>query len=183
MGGIELDRRMREVLIDAFNAETGKDKREDKREDKRDMVKLWKEAVRVKALLSANNEAMAIVESEMDFKTRVARAQFAEKCKDLKSEFAKPIGDLLKNAGLTLDNLIPSSSWEEAPGSLWPKQPSKLRLDSTSPSKLVLLSLTTLLSDKIALNVNAVEAAVLWAALYGASLEAIQDSGHQGQRY
>jgi len=103
MGGIELDRRMREVLIGAFNAKTGKDKRE----DKRDMVRLWKEGMRVKTLLSANNEAMAIVESEMDFKTRVTRAQFAEKYKDLKSEFVKPIGDLLKNAGLTLDNLIP----------------------------------------------------------------------------
>jgi len=103
MGGIELDRRMREILIGAFNAKTGKDKRE----DKRDMVKLWKEALRIRAILSDNNEAMTIVESDIDFKTRVTRAQFEEKCKDLKSEFAKPIGDLPKNAGLTLDNLIP----------------------------------------------------------------------------
>jgi len=30
-GGVELDRRMREILIDAFSAKTGKDKREDNR--------------------------------------------------------------------------------------------------------------------------------------------------------
>jgi len=103
-GGVELDRRMREILIDAFNAKTGKDIRE----DKRGMAKLWKEALRVKAILSANSEAVAIVESlawDIDFKTKVTRAQFEEKCKDLKTDFAKPIEDALKNAGLTLDNV------------------------------------------------------------------------------
>lgn len=103
-GGVELDRRMREILIDAFNAKTGRDIRE----DKRGMAKLWKEALRVKAILSANSEAVAIVESlawDIDFKSKVTRAQFEEKCKDLKSEFAKPIEDALKNAGLTLDNV------------------------------------------------------------------------------
>ena len=47
------------------------------------MAKLWKEAPRVKAIPSANNEAMAIVESlvwDINFKTKVTRAQFEEKC-------------------------------------------------------------------------------------------------------
>ena len=41
------------------------------------MAKLWKEALRVKAILGANNEAMAIVESlawDIDFKTKLTRA-------------------------------------------------------------------------------------------------------------
>jgi len=135
-GGVELDRRMRDILIDAFDAKTGKDVQE----DKRGMANLWKEALRVKAILSANNEAMAIVESlawDIDFKTKVTRSQFEEKCKDLKSEFAKPIDDALKDAGLTWTTSLPSSSREEAPGSLWSKPLSKLRLESTSPSKLI----------------------------------------------
>jgi hypoxia up-regulated 1 len=56
-GGIELDRRMRQILIDMFNAKA----RKDIREDKRGMAKLWKEAGRVKAILSANTEATSAV--------------------------------------------------------------------------------------------------------------------------
>ena len=100
-GGTELDRRMREILIDAFNA---KNKR-DIREDKKGMVKLWKEAQRIKAILSANTEAVATVESlawDIDFKTKVTRSAFESVCTDLKEQFAKPIEDVLRNAGLTL---------------------------------------------------------------------------------
>ena len=56
-GGVELDRRMREILIDGFNAKHGRDVRQ----DAKGMAKLWKEAGRVKAILSANTEAMAQV--------------------------------------------------------------------------------------------------------------------------
>ena len=105
-GGTELDRRMREILIDAFNAKTKKDVRE----DKKGMVKLWKEAQRVKAILSANTEAVATIESlawDIDFKTKVTRSDFESVCTDLKSQFAKPIEDALRNAGLTLVSVIP----------------------------------------------------------------------------
>jgi hypoxia up-regulated 1 len=109
-GGTELDRRMREILIEAFNA---KNKR-DIREDKKGMVKLWKEAQRVKAILSANTEAVATIESlawDIDFKTKVTRSAFESVCKDLKGKFAKPIEDALHNAGLTLVSLILSFFW------------------------------------------------------------------------
>lgn len=56
-GGTELDRRLREILLDLFKAKHGKDLRGDKRA----MAKLWKEAGRVKAILSANSEAMSSV--------------------------------------------------------------------------------------------------------------------------
>lgn len=56
-GGTELDRRLREILIESFNTKHGKDVRQ----DKKGMAKLWKEAGRVKAVLSANSEATAQV--------------------------------------------------------------------------------------------------------------------------
>lgn len=100
-GGTELDRRLREILIENFNA---KHKR-NVREDKRGMAKLWKEAQRVKSILSANMDATSTIESlawDIDFKTKVTRSEFEAKCEDLKAHFAKPIEDALRNAGLTL---------------------------------------------------------------------------------
>ena len=57
IGGNELDRRLRELLIEAFNAKHKKDIRG----NKRGMAKLWKEAGRVKSILSANSDAVATV--------------------------------------------------------------------------------------------------------------------------
>lgn len=56
-GGVELDRRLRELLVNDFN----KKHKKEIREDKRGMAKLWKEAGRIKAILSANAEATASV--------------------------------------------------------------------------------------------------------------------------
>ena len=56
-GGTELDRRLREILVDSFVSKH----RRDIRKDKRGMAKLWKEAGRIKAILSANSDAMATV--------------------------------------------------------------------------------------------------------------------------
>lgn len=56
-GGTELDRRLREILVEEFNTKHHKDIRG----DKRGMAKLWKEAGRVKAILSANTDAIATV--------------------------------------------------------------------------------------------------------------------------
>jgi len=56
-GGTELDRRLREILIENFNSKHKKNIRE----DKKGMAKLWKEAGRVKAILSANLDATATV--------------------------------------------------------------------------------------------------------------------------
>jgi len=119
--------------------------------------------------LSANNEAMAIFENfawDIDFKTKLTRAQFEEKYKDLKSEFANE--DSLKNAGLTLDSL--TSVIFMGGGTRIPMVQTavKAAVRGYVPFKIsLLLSLTTLLSDKIPLNVNADEAAVL--GLYGAN--------------
>jgi hypoxia up-regulated 1 len=56
-GGTELDRRLRDILVESF---ISKHKR-DIRSDKRAMAKLWKETGRLKAILSANLDAISTV--------------------------------------------------------------------------------------------------------------------------
>ena len=56
-GGTELDRRLREILVEEFEHKHGVGIREDAKA----MMKLWKEADRLKSILSANTEASARV--------------------------------------------------------------------------------------------------------------------------
>jgi hypoxia up-regulated 1 len=56
-GGTELDRRMREILVEEFEHKHGVRIRDDPKA----MMKLWKEAERLKAILSANTEASSRV--------------------------------------------------------------------------------------------------------------------------
>ncbi|KAI6112082.1 heat shock protein 70 family [Pisolithus croceorrhizus] len=152
-GGTELDRRLREILIEAF---INKHKR-DIRKDKRGMAKLWKEAGRIKSILSANTDATATVESlafDIDFKAKITRAQFEKSCQDLNDRFAQPIYDALANAGLNLDNLA-----------------SVILTGGSSRTPMIQSAVKVAVGeDRIAQNVNADESAVLGAALYGASL-------------
>ncbi|KAG2117711.1 Hsp70 protein-domain-containing protein [Suillus clintonianus] len=152
-GGTELDLRLRDILIDSFMSKH----RRDIRKDKRGMAKLWKEAGRVKAILSANSDATSTVESvafDIDFKTKVARAEFENACKDLHSRFARPIYDALSNAELSLENIS-----------------SVILTGGNSRTPMVQAAVKSAVGeDRIALNVNADESAVLGAALYGASL-------------
>jgi hypoxia up-regulated 1 len=100
-GGTELDRRVRDLLVQDFNKKYGKDIRT----DKRGMARLWKEAGRVKAILSANMESRVTVESiafDIDYKSKMTRAAFEQACDDLKPRFAQPILDAIAHAGLTL---------------------------------------------------------------------------------
>jgi hypoxia up-regulated 1 len=177
-GGTELDRRLREILIAAFNAKHKKDIRE----DKRGMAKLWKEAGRIKAILSANTEAIATVrycfafpdtfgtdraqvESlawDIDFKAKVTRAEFEAACEDLKGHFSQPITDALSNAGLTLDNV--TSVILTGGSTRTPMLQAAVRAavgEYAALQFITPISNMSLNSDKIALNVNADEAAVL----------------------
>ncbi|KAH7927208.1 actin-like ATPase domain-containing protein [Leucogyrophana mollusca] len=152
-GGTELDRRLREILIDNF---TSKHKR-DIRKDKRGMAKLWKEAGRVKAILSANSDAMSTVESvafDIDFKAKVTRAEFERACLDLQGRFARPIDDALARARLTLSDIT-----------------SVILTGGASRTPMIQTAVKAAVGEeRIALNVNADEAAVLGAALHGAAL-------------
>ncbi|PPR02281.1 hypothetical protein CVT24_011619 [Panaeolus cyanescens] len=153
IGGTEMDLRLRELLVKAFNKKAGKDVRA----DKRGMAKLWKETQRIKAILSANTEVIASVESvawDVDFKQKFTRAEFEEACQDLKSHYALPIQNALNNAGLTMDNVT-----------------SIILTGGVSRVPMVQAALKAAYGeDKLAPNVNADESVVLGAALHGASL-------------
>ncbi|KAF9528746.1 Hsp70 protein-domain-containing protein [Crepidotus variabilis] len=155
VGGTEFDRRLREILIEAFNSKYSN--KGDIRGNKKGMAKLWKEAQRVKTILSANIETNAGVESvawDLDFKTKVTRKEFELKCRDMKAKFATPIEDAVRMAGLTLDDIS-----------------TVILTGGSSRVPLVQSALKSLVgASKVASNVNADEAAVLGAALHGASL-------------
>lgn len=101
IGGAELDRRLRNLFVDMFESKHGKKLKADPRA----MTKLWKEAGRVKAVLSANSDSAVTIESlidDIDFKTRIARTAFEEACADLDNKWAKPILDAIAGSGLKL---------------------------------------------------------------------------------
>lgn len=120
-GGKELDRRMREILVEEFERKHGGRIRDDPKA----MMKLWKEAERLKAILSANTEASSrvchvlpcrlprgsitdvyekveSVYNDIDFSTKVTRQAFESRCADVTVRFVQPIFDALYNANLTL---------------------------------------------------------------------------------
>lgn len=43
---------------------------------------------------------------DIDYRSKITRADFEIACKDLKGEFARPIFDALANAGMTLVSVI-----------------------------------------------------------------------------
>lgn len=72
----------------------------------RAMAKLFKEAGRVKNVLSANIEHYAQVEGlldEEDFKLLVTREELENMCKDLFDRVKDPILQALKTSGITMD--------------------------------------------------------------------------------
>jgi hypoxia up-regulated 1 len=121
------------------------------------MARLWKEAGRVKAILSANTESSIAVEGlayDIDFKSKIARETLEKACQDLQIKFTKPILDALKNADISLDEIT-----------------SVILTGGHSRTPMVQAAVrATVGESKIAHNVNTDESAVLGAAFYGASL-------------
>ncbi|KAL1943263.1 hypothetical protein VTO73DRAFT_4338 [Trametes versicolor] len=152
-GGTELDRRLRDIMVADFQ----KRYKRDITTDKRGMAKLWKEAGRIKAILSANTEAMATIESlafDIDYKAKISRAEFEAASKDLKLRYAVPLLQALSNAGLRMDDIN-----------------SVILTGGSSRTPMIQEAVKAAAgANKIAQNVNADEAAVLGAALHGAAL-------------
>jgi len=99
--GTELDRRLRNVLVQMFEKQTGKPVKDNSRA----MARLWKEAGRVKSVLSANTDSSIAVESlahDKDFKSSISRATFEKLASDLKPRYAQPILDALAAANMTM---------------------------------------------------------------------------------
>lgn len=104
LGGLEKQLRLRDHLAKEFNKL--KKTKTDVFTNPRALAKLFKEAGRVKQVLSANADHFAQIEGlleEIDFKHQVTRQTFEDLCEDLFDRVTKPLDDALKASGLTLD--------------------------------------------------------------------------------
>lgn len=156
VGAVNLDIATRDLIQDAFVKKTS---RPDVKNDARAMARLSKEAVRVKQILSANQEAQASVESlfdDLDFRGMVSREQLEDKMTKRLPAFIAPIKSALKDAGLSIDDIT-----------------SVLLFGGNARVPMVQAAVRDALGgkdDKVAQSVNGDEAAVLGAAFYGASI-------------
>lgn len=106
LGGLEMQLRLRDYLAQEFNAL--KKTKTDVFGNPRALAKLFKEAGRVKNVLSANANHFAQIEGlleEIDFKFAVTREKFEELTRDLVDRSVAPLHAALKNSGLSLDSI------------------------------------------------------------------------------
>lgn len=71
-------------------------------------MKIYKEAERVKNILSANTDTMAQIENVMDdidFKVKVTREEFENLCTDLFERIEKTVNDAVKASELSRDEI------------------------------------------------------------------------------
>ncbi|KAM7349563.1 hypoxia up-regulated Grp170 co-chaperone protein [Cochliomyia hominivorax] len=104
LGGLEIQLRLRDYLAAEFNAM--KKTTTDVTKSPRALAKLFKEAGRLKNVLSANNDHFAQIENlleDHDFRLQVTREKLEEICSDLWPRVIKPLEQALTNSGLTLD--------------------------------------------------------------------------------
>ncbi|KAJ8968762.1 hypothetical protein NQ317_012719 [Molorchus minor] len=104
LGGLEIQIRLRDYLAKKFNEM--KKTKNDVFKNSRAMAKLFKEAGRLKNVLSANTEHYAQIEGlldEQDFKLIVKREEMEALIKDLLDRVGKPVELALKTAHLTMD--------------------------------------------------------------------------------
>ena len=124
----------------------------------RTAAKLWKEAERLRQVLSANSETMASFEGlyeEVDFRFKLSRAGFEEMASPLSERLVGPVKRALDAAKLAIDDLD-----------------SIILHGGATRTPFVQARLEQLVGDptKIRSNVNADEAAVFGAAFRGAGL-------------
>ena len=103
LGGSEFQRRLRDHLARTFN--TNRKVKKDVFEDNKALQKLYKEAGRVKQVLSANADHFAQVENladDEDFRAKVTREEFESLCADLFEGIGKTVQDALDVSQLTM---------------------------------------------------------------------------------
>ncbi|GAA5979281.1 hypothetical protein JCM11641_001981 [Rhodosporidiobolus odoratus] len=158
-GGYVSDRHVRDMLVEAFEQTTGKQLEAGKKvtDDKRAMAKLLKEAGRVKQVLSANTAASARIEGlidDLDFRAELTREDLEARSASLVSRLTDPIQNALDSAKLSLERIE-----------------SVILVGGSSRVPMVQKAVAEKVGEeRIAKNVNADEASVLGAALYGAGI-------------
>jgi len=152
VGGYHFDRLVRDQLVAQFAGPSVAG-------NPRAMAKLLREAGRVKQVLSANTASQARIEGlidDVDFKGELTRdaLEHAAEAEGMVPRFTQPIHDALSQAGLSLAQLD-----------------SVILVGGASRVPIVQAALTGVVGeDKLAKNLNADEAVVMGAALYGAGL-------------
>ncbi|KAL4123240.1 hypothetical protein QTP88_015449 [Uroleucon formosanum] len=104
LGGLEMQLRLRDYLASKFN--NLKLTPNDVTKNTRSMAKLFKEAGRLKNVLSANTEHFAQIEGlidEKDMRIKVTREELEELCKDLFDKVVIPAKRALEASGLTIE--------------------------------------------------------------------------------
>lgn len=154
LGGLEMQIRLQHYLAQEFDAL--KKTPNSVFKSPRAMAKLFKEAGRVKTVLSANADHFAQIESlidDIDFKLQVSREKLEEICADLFERVANPVKVALETSGLTMD--IISHVVLVGAGTRMPK---------------VQETLSQYVNTELSKNVNTDEAAALGAAYKAADL-------------
>ncbi|KAI7947975.1 hypothetical protein MJO28_009883 [Puccinia striiformis f. sp. tritici] len=153
LGGLVFDRKIRDILKQDFLTQT----KIDVTKNDRAMTKLLREATRVKQVLSANAESQSRIEGlvdEHDFKSSLTRQAFEDACAKEIPQFTQPILDALEHAKMSMADIK-----------------SVILVGGSSRVPMVQAAVKSLVGeDRIAVNVNADEAAVMGAALYGAGI-------------
>jgi len=106
LGGLEMDLRLRDHLVQLFNE--NKKTSSDVTKNPRAMAKLLKEAKRVKKVLSANADHMAQIEGLIDeenFRAKVTREDFEKICSDLWERVSKPMQDAVEVSEIPIESI------------------------------------------------------------------------------
>lgn len=106
LGGLEMQIRLKNFLAEKFNEM--KKTKTDVFSNPRAMMKLFKEAGRVKNILSANTETFAQIEGileDHDFKVKVTREEFEKLCSDLFDRVPDVLTKALKMAELPIESI------------------------------------------------------------------------------
>ncbi|KAI8452402.1 heat shock protein 70 family [Phakopsora pachyrhizi] len=151
LGGLTFDLKIRDHLKQEFETQT----KLDVSKNDRAMVKLLREATRVKQVLSANVDSQSRIEGlvdDHDFKTVLSRQTFEEYFASDVSKFTQPIIDSLKSANLQIADIK-----------------SVILVGGSSRVPMIQAAVKSLVGE-FAVSVNADEAAVMGSALYGAGI-------------
>ncbi|XP_012274717.1 hypoxia up-regulated protein 1 isoform X2 [Orussus abietinus] len=154
LGGLEIQIRLQNYLAKEFDALNKTPNSVFK--NPRAMAKLFKEAGRVKNILSANADHYAQIEGlldEKDFRLQVTREKLEELCSDVFDRVVTPVKTALEMSSLTMD--IISSVVLVGAGTRMPKVQEKL---------------SDFVKTELAKNINTDEAAALGAVYKAADL-------------
>jgi hypoxia up-regulated 1 len=117
LGGDLFSQKIFEILLDDFvNSPKAKrllegdsDLKNTVRGNGRAAAKLWKEATRVRQILSANADTIGSIESlynEIDFRSgKITRAAFEELIAEYEARIIKPVTDAITNANIAMDEV------------------------------------------------------------------------------